>query len=73
VPWQRCSCTGTTSSRSRSTRANLRGTRWRLGAAAGATRTGLSRYYPRSGKVSLRGIGVRFRVDRLDYWDGEPG
>ena len=30
-------------------------------------------YYPRSGKVSLRGIGVRFRVDRLDYWDGEPG
>jgi hypothetical protein len=24
------------------------------------------------GKVSLRGIGLRFRVDRLDYWDGEP-
>jgi hypothetical protein len=22
-------------------------------------------------KVSLRGIGLRFRVDRLDYWDGE--
>lgn len=30
-------------------------------------------YYPRSGKVSLRGVGVRFRVDALDYWDGEPG
>ena len=30
-------------------------------------------YYPRSGKVSLRGVGVRFRVDPLDYWDGEPG
>jgi uncharacterized cupin superfamily protein len=30
-------------------------------------------YYPRSGKVSLRGIGVRFRVERLDYFDGEPG
>ena len=47
--------------------------RWRLGAAGGTTRTGLSRYYPRSGKVSLRGIGVRFRVDRLDRWYGEPG
>jgi hypothetical protein len=23
-------------------------------------------------EVSLRGIGVRFRVDRLGYWDGEP-
>ena len=29
-------------------------------------------YYPRSGKVSLRGIGVRFQVDRVGYWDGEP-
>ena len=28
-------------------------------------------FFPRSGKVS-RGIGLRFRVDRLDYWDGEP-
>jgi len=106
---------------------DLRGTRWRLGAAAGATRTGLSRYrlgpgerampvhpvrpghvvarppgtgvahafragehgltllafgtrepndiayYPRSRKVSLRGIGVRFHVEPVDYWDGEPG
>jgi uncharacterized cupin superfamily protein len=30
-------------------------------------------YYPRSRKVSLRGIGVRFRVEPLDYFDGEPG
>lgn len=28
-------------------------------------------YYPRSKKVSLRGLGVRFRVEPLDYWDGE--
>jgi uncharacterized cupin superfamily protein len=27
--------------------------------------------YPRSGKVSLRGVGVRFRPELLDYWDGE--
>jgi uncharacterized cupin superfamily protein len=30
-------------------------------------------YYPRSGKVSLRGIGMLFRVEPLDYFDGEPG
>jgi hypothetical protein len=24
------------------------------------------------GKVSLRNIGLRSRVERLDYWDGEP-
>jgi uncharacterized cupin superfamily protein len=28
-------------------------------------------YYPRSGKVSLRGIGVIGRIEQLDYWDGE--
>jgi uncharacterized cupin superfamily protein len=28
-------------------------------------------YYPRSGKVSLRGVGVIARVEQLDYWDGE--
>jgi uncharacterized cupin superfamily protein len=28
-------------------------------------------YYPRSGKVSLRGINAMFRVERLGYWDGE--
>jgi uncharacterized cupin superfamily protein len=30
-------------------------------------------YYPRSGKVGLRGIGMRFRVEPLEYFDGEPG
>jgi uncharacterized cupin superfamily protein len=30
-------------------------------------------YYPRSGKVSLRGIKAMFRVERLSYFDGEPG
>jgi uncharacterized cupin superfamily protein len=29
-------------------------------------------YYPRSGKVALRGIRARFLVERVDYWDGEP-
>ncbi len=28
-------------------------------------------YYPRSGKVSFRGIGLIGRLDVLDYWDGE--
>jgi uncharacterized cupin superfamily protein len=28
-------------------------------------------YYPRSGKVSLRGIDAMFHVTRVDYWDGE--
>ena len=28
-------------------------------------------YYPRSGKVSLRGIKAMFRVQRVGYWDGE--
>ncbi|HET9243732.1 MAG TPA: cupin domain-containing protein [Gaiella sp.] len=28
-------------------------------------------YYPRSHKVSLRGIGLIGRLDVLDYWDGE--
>jgi uncharacterized cupin superfamily protein len=30
-------------------------------------------FYPRSQKVGLRGIGVRFRIEQLDYFDGEPG
>jgi uncharacterized cupin superfamily protein len=29
-------------------------------------------YYPRSGKISFRGVGVIGRLERLDYWDGEP-
>ncbi len=28
-------------------------------------------YYPRSGKVYLRGVGVIARLEQLDYWDGE--
>lgn len=28
-------------------------------------------YYPRSNKVSFRGLGVIGRLERLDYWDGE--
>lgn len=28
-------------------------------------------YYPRSGKVNIRGIDAIFRVQRVDYWDGE--
>jgi uncharacterized cupin superfamily protein len=28
-------------------------------------------YYPRSEKVSLRGLGLIGRLDVLDYWDGE--
>jgi uncharacterized cupin superfamily protein len=28
-------------------------------------------FYPRSGKVSLRGLGVIGRLEQLDYWDGE--
>lgn len=30
-------------------------------------------YYPRSGNVALRGLGIRFQVDAVGYWDGEPG
>ena len=28
-------------------------------------------YYPRSGKVNIRGIGLIGRLDAVDYWDGE--
>jgi uncharacterized cupin superfamily protein len=28
-------------------------------------------YYPRSGNVALRGVRAIFRVERVDYWDGE--
>jgi uncharacterized cupin superfamily protein len=28
-------------------------------------------YYPRSGKIAFRGVGVIARVESLDYWDGE--
>lgn len=28
-------------------------------------------YYPRSGKISFRGLGVIGRIEQADYWDGE--
>ena len=28
-------------------------------------------YYPRSGKVYFRGVGLMTRLEHLDYWDGE--
>ena len=28
-------------------------------------------FYPRSGKISFRGVGVIGRLERLDYWEGE--
>jgi len=29
-------------------------------------------WYPRSRKISLRGVGVIGRIEAADYWDGEP-
>jgi uncharacterized cupin superfamily protein len=29
-------------------------------------------YYPRSNKISFRGVGLIARIDHLDYYDGEP-
>ena len=28
-------------------------------------------YYPRSNKISFRGVGLIGRIEKLDYWDGE--
>ena len=28
-------------------------------------------FFPRSGKVGLRGIKVRFLVEQVEYWNGE--
>ena len=28
-------------------------------------------HYPRSGKISVRGVGVIGRIEQVDYWDGE--
>ncbi len=30
-------------------------------------------WYPRSQKLSVRGVGAMFRVQTVDYWDGEEG
>jgi uncharacterized cupin superfamily protein len=29
-------------------------------------------WYPDSNKVAFRGVGIRARVEALEYWDGEP-
>lgn len=39
--------------------------------AYGTRDTGDVVYYPRSGKVSLRGVGLIGRIELVDYWDGE--
>jgi uncharacterized cupin superfamily protein len=39
--------------------------------AYGTRESGDICFYPRSGKVAFRGIGVIARVERLEYWDGE--
>jgi uncharacterized cupin superfamily protein len=28
-------------------------------------------YFPRSGKISFRGVGVMGRIEPAGYWDGE--
>ena len=30
-------------------------------------------FYPDSGKLSIRGVGVIGRIEQVDYWDGEDG
>ena len=39
--------------------------------AYGTRHPGDACYYPRSNKISFRGLGVTARVERLSYWDGE--
>jgi len=39
--------------------------------AYGTRDTGDVLYYPRSNKISFKGLGVIGRIERLDYWDGE--
>jgi uncharacterized cupin superfamily protein len=39
--------------------------------AYGTRKPGDMCYYPRSNKISFRGLGVIARLERLDYWDGE--
>jgi uncharacterized cupin superfamily protein len=40
--------------------------------AYGTRETNDIAYYPDSNKVNFRGIGLITRLERLDYWDGEP-
>jgi uncharacterized cupin superfamily protein len=39
--------------------------------AYGTRETNDMAYFPRSGKIYWRGLGVIGRIERLDYWDGE--
>jgi uncharacterized cupin superfamily protein len=39
--------------------------------AYGTREPGDACFYPRSNKISWRGLGVIGRIERLDYWDGE--
>lgn len=39
--------------------------------AYGERRPGDVCFYPRSGKISFRGVGVIGRLEQLDYWEGE--
>jgi uncharacterized cupin superfamily protein len=39
--------------------------------AYGTRHPGDACYYPRSNKISFRGLGVIARLERLSYWDGE--
>lgn len=39
--------------------------------AYGTREPGDIRFYPRSNKISFRGLGVIGRLERLDFWDGE--
>ncbi|MGH2876702.1 MAG: cupin domain-containing protein [Solirubrobacteraceae bacterium] len=39
--------------------------------AYGPREPGDACFYPRSGKISFRGLGLIGRLERLDYWDGE--
>ncbi len=39
--------------------------------AYGTREAGDTCFYPRSGKIAFRGLGVIGRIERLDYWDGE--
>jgi len=39
--------------------------------AFGTREPGDAAFYPRAGKVALRGLGVRFRITEAEYWEGE--
>ena len=40
--------------------------------AYGERRSDEMTYYPRSGKVRFRGLGVTGRLELCGYWDNEP-